>query len=293
LDTIKVRIQSQLTPIYKGSFDCLVKTVRHEGFLALYKGMLSPVLGNAPLNAVVFGAYGNANRVLDHFFPQTKKLESPSYWRLYSAGCWAGLMQCLVCTPVELVKCKLQNQKEGKLIYKGTWDCVKQMVKANGLRLGLYRGWWSTVWRDVPSFGLYFVTYEYFKYELTPQNYEKRWGTFGFLPSRIGMRDQPRDKPAVWAMLVAGGMAGITTWLSTYPFDVLKSSIQTLPDNTPLKEQRILHVARKMYQREGWTYFVRGLSPALIRAVPVNAVTFWIYEESLRAFTYFEKKGKE
>eukprot|EP00456_Euglypha_rotunda_P034784 TRINITY_DN26832_c0_g1_i9.p1 TRINITY_DN26832_c0_g1~~TRINITY_DN26832_c0_g1_i9.p1 ORF type:complete len:114 (+),score=8.38 TRINITY_DN26832_c0_g1_i9:83-424(+) len=110
------------------------------------------------------------------------------------------------------------------------------------------------------------------------------------MPSEISIVGQHRDKPAVWALLTAGGISGIVTWTSTYPFDVLKSQIQTLPDDTPAKEQKMLSVARIMYEREGWRYFVRGIGPALIRSVPVNAVTFWIYEESLRAFTYFENR---
>ena len=44
-DVVKTRIMNQPTEngrgtLYKGSLDCLVKTVRQEGFFALYKGFL-------------------------------------------------------------------------------------------------------------------------------------------------------------------------------------------------------------------------------------------------------------
>jgi len=208
------------------------------------------------------------------FFLNPKRIKKrPSYPRLFAAGCWAGLVQCLVCTPVELVKCKLQNQKDGKPLYTGTWDCLRKMVQANGLRIGLFRGWWSTVWRDFPSFGFYFVTYEYCKYEFTP-----------FLP------DGTKASPTRSMMLFSGAMAGVATWLSTYPFDVLKSTIQTLPDDTPSEKTKMWFVGKKYYNEYGIRYFFRGLTPALIRAAPVNAVTFLIYEESLNGINYLENR---
>jgi len=52
-------------------------------------------------------------------------------------------------------------------------------------------------------------------------------------------------------MLFSGGMAGIATWLSTYPFDVLKSTIQTLPDETPPAQTKMLYVAKESYAKYG------------------------------------------
>ena len=63
-DTIKVRIQSAEMNYYRNTFHCLTKTISEEGFFSLYKGMVSPLVGNAPINAIVFGAYGNAMRLL-------------------------------------------------------------------------------------------------------------------------------------------------------------------------------------------------------------------------------------
>lgn len=64
LDTIKVRLQVQGAAAtanqahFKGPMDCLVQTVRQEGFLGLYKGMAAPLCGVAFVNAVLFSAYG-------------------------------------------------------------------------------------------------------------------------------------------------------------------------------------------------------------------------------------------
>ena len=75
--------------------------------------MASPLVGNAPLNAIAFGAYGNGMRTLDRYLAKPtgerarliREEGRPQYWRLMLAGTWAGLVQCVVSVPTELVSC--------------------------------------------------------------------------------------------------------------------------------------------------------------------------------------------
>eukprot|EP01047_Picozoa_sp_COSAG01_P017008 COSAG01_NODE_888_length_12915_cov_10.708723_7_plen_141_part_00 len=53
LDTIKVRLQAR-PGVYSGIADCAARTVRHEGVRGLFKGMVPPLVGNGPLNALLF-----------------------------------------------------------------------------------------------------------------------------------------------------------------------------------------------------------------------------------------------
>jgi hypothetical protein len=41
-------------------------------------------------------------------------------------------------------------------------------------------------------------------------------------------------------------------------------------------------IAKELMQAEGYRAFFRGLGTTMVRAVPVNAVTFLVYEEVLR-----------
>jgi len=89
LDTVKVKIQTQDVNSgvkYKGTLDCLVKLVNKDGVKSLYKGMSSPLLGVAGINAITFGAYGCVLREL----PEQDSISSISL-----AGASAGLIQIL------------------------------------------------------------------------------------------------------------------------------------------------------------------------------------------------------
>jgi solute carrier family 25 carnitine/acylcarnitine transporter 20/29 len=44
-DTIKVRLQTSTSTQFAGPLDCLLKTVRNEGFLGVYKGASPPLVG--------------------------------------------------------------------------------------------------------------------------------------------------------------------------------------------------------------------------------------------------------
>jgi len=65
IDVIKTRLMNQKklkgninsAHIYKGSMDCLVQTVKHEGFFALYKGLLPLFLRLGPWNIIFFMTY--------------------------------------------------------------------------------------------------------------------------------------------------------------------------------------------------------------------------------------------
>lgn len=54
-DTIKVRLQTEgSSGKFKGPIDCVIKTIRNEGFRGLYKGAFLPMVTYGLINSVMF-----------------------------------------------------------------------------------------------------------------------------------------------------------------------------------------------------------------------------------------------
>ena len=74
--------------------------------------------------------------------------------------------------------------------------------------------------------------------------------------------------------LLSGGLAGILTWLVNYPIDVIKSRIQADGTQGVNRYHGFVDCGKQILQSEGIRGFKKGLGVTLIRAFPVNAVTF-------------------
>jgi hypothetical protein len=77
-DTIKVRLQTSTSTQFAGPLDCLLKTVRNEGFLGVYKGASPPLVGwmvlsllsSEPLLVLMdFTVHGLSHARLTHSLP--------------------------------------------------------------------------------------------------------------------------------------------------------------------------------------------------------------------------------
>lgn len=69
-------------------------------------------------------------------------------------------------------------------------------------------------------------------------------------------------------------------WLSIYPIDVIKSSVQSdHSDPTKRKYSGMIDAARKIHAEHGVKGYFRGIAPCLARSFPANAATFVAYEK--------------
>uniref|UniRef100_A0A671LMS4 Mitochondrial basic amino acids transporter-like n=1 Tax=Sinocyclocheilus anshuiensis TaxID=1608454 RepID=A0A671LMS4_9TELE len=248
-DTVKVRLQVQSVdkPLYRGTYHCFQSIVRQESMLGLYKGIGSPMMGLTFINAIVFGMQGNAMRVLGADTPLHQFL----------AGAAAGFIQCVICCPMELAKTRMQMQGTGeksasRKMYRNSLDCLIRIHRKEGVR-GINRGMVTTVIRETPGFGVYFLAYD-------------------TLTRALGC-DADADY-IIPKLLLAGGMSGMASWISTYPVDVIKSRLQADGVGGANRYDGIVDCVRQSWRREGWRTFTRGLTSTLLRAFPVNATTF-------------------
>ncbi|XP_062871595.1 mitochondrial carnitine/acylcarnitine carrier protein [Trichomycterus rosablanca] len=265
LDTIKVRLQTQPRAscsqyvMYTGTYDCFRKTVSREGVLGLYKGMGAPLAGVAPMMAISFFGFGLGKQLL-----QSDPSVPITYTQTYLAGMLAGVFTTVIVAPGERIKCLLQVQTiSGQMKYAGPLDCAVKLYKEKGIR-SVYKGTVLTLIRDVPSTGLYFLTYEYLKNVLTPEH------------ESVDQLSMPR-------ILLAGGTAGIVNWAVALPPDVLKSNFQTAADG---RYRGLVDVFRSLLREEGATALYKGLSAVMLRAFPANAACFLGFEVALKCLNW-------
>eukprot|EP01089_Gocevia_fonbrunei_P015085 TRINITY_DN4310_c0_g2_i5.p1 TRINITY_DN4310_c0_g2~~TRINITY_DN4310_c0_g2_i5.p1 ORF type:complete len:241 (-),score=29.81 TRINITY_DN4310_c0_g2_i5:275-997(-) len=202
MDTVKVRMQTELVT-RRSAIRLFLDTVQKEGAFALYKGMLSPMLGEGFIQSILFGSYGFMQSVLRK--PSVDGVATPlSLLDTSIAGGVSGIAVSIASCPVELLKNKLQAQgaavgsSKGP-VYTGTFDCLFKVLKSEGI-LGLWYGLNITFIREIPAYAAYFWTYEYLRRTFA------KWTNI----------DNVSQIP-VGYQLTAGGIAGITCWLSSYP----------------------------------------------------------------------------
>ncbi|XP_072402555.1 congested-like trachea protein [Diabrotica undecimpunctata] len=271
LDTIKVRLQTMpipqagQSPLYSGTWDCLQKTVRHEGVRGLYKGMGAPLVGVAPIFAISFMGYGVGKKV---FGPSDGG--RLTYTEMGLAGAFSGIFTTLIMAPGERIKCLLQIQQGANApkVYNGPVDVVKKLYKQGGIS-SIYRGAGATLLRDVPASGMYFLTYEAIK------DYVTEYGTKDI---------------TILGTILAGGSAGISNWLIGMPADVLKSRLQTAPEGT--YKNGIRDVFKQLMKTEGPLALYKGITPVLLRAFPANAACFVGFELCKKFIDFLFPKKK-
>ncbi|KAG8929006.1 hypothetical protein FRC02_006134 [Tulasnella sp. 418] len=247
LDTIKTRAQIAPPGMFKGPLDILVKTVRKEGILALYKGMTSPLIGIAGVNSLLFASYAVSKRIVSPF----PNLSLPE---IALAGGMAGFGNAILASPVELFKIRMQGQY-GSPDDKRLRAVFREVAK-DGLRRGIMRGYWATVAREIPAYAGFYTGFEYVK-----RKFQKKYG----------------QQLPVWALLTSGSFGGISYWLCCYPLDVVKSRVQ-LAKEPPRGLDYITSEMRAVIRTDGVRGLFKGLSPSLLRSIPAAAATFATFE---------------
>ncbi|KAI0036126.1 mitochondrial carrier domain-containing protein [Vararia minispora EC-137] len=249
LDTIKTRAQIAPKGMFKGPMDILIQTVRKEGFFALYKGMLSPLLGIAGVNSLLFAAYGTSKRIISPYPDLSLK-------QIAAAGAMAGAANAILASPVEMFKVRMQGQY-GAATDKKLGAVAREMWAQYGFRRGVMRGYWATFAREIPAYaGLA-------AFEFSKRQFVKKYG---------------KDVP-VWALLSSGATGGLAYWLSSYPLDVVKSRVQ-LRETPPVGRPWTYIAAelRAIIAESGFSGLFRGLTPSCLCSIPAAGSTFAAYE---------------
>ncbi|KAF2903411.1 hypothetical protein ILUMI_02789 [Ignelater luminosus] len=200
LDTLKTRLQAS-----QGFWKC-------GGFKGIYKGIGPQAIGSAPQAAIFFCTY-------ETFKAFTTPLVSNQFHPLIhmTGASIAEVVCCLVRVPVEVVKQRRQTMLH--VPGKPRMCSLKIFIhayKTEGIIGGLYRGYGSTVIREIPFSFIQFPILEYLKV-LYSQKFKNN------------IELEP------WEVAICGSIAGGTAAAVTTPLDVIKTRIMLAPSSLAKK----------------------------------------------------------
>ncbi|XP_062856179.1 mitochondrial glutamate carrier 1 [Trichomycterus rosablanca] len=274
IDLAKTRLQNQQgLRVYNGMVDCLIKTVRSEGYFGMYRGAAVNLTLVTPEKAIKLAA----NDVFRQKLSRDGKLP---LWGEILAGCGAGTCQVVVTTPMEMLKIQLQDA--GRLaaqrsvsttapassasaslasthttVRRSATAITLDLLRTQGLR-GLYRGTGATLLRDVPFSMIYFPLFAKL--------------------NAVGRNDNPQERAPFMQSFMAGCVAGSVAAVAVTPLDVIKTRIQTLQKGEGEDSYRgIIDCTRRILSREGASAFLKGATCRALVIAPLFGIAQGVY----------------
>uniref|UniRef100_A0A8W7PA95 SLC25A26 n=2 Tax=gambiae species complex TaxID=44542 RepID=A0A8W7PA95_ANOCL len=242
IDTVKTRLQSERGFIASG------------GFRGVYKGLAATAAGSAPTSALFFCTY----ETMKSHLRQYASHDQLPYVHMVSAAA-AEVVACLIRVPIEIAK-----QRRQALLHKGNASSLSILYEAlrkEGIRKGLYRGFGTTVMRDVPFSLIQFPLWEYFKLHWTDVT-----GT-ALTPLSV----------AICGAISGGIAAGLTT-----PLDVAKTRIMLAEQLESNRMGGMGRILRNIYRERGIRGVFAGFVPRVTWITLGGAIFFGMYDLTLR-----------
>ncbi|XP_025410435.1 graves disease carrier protein-like [Sipha flava] len=267
LDRIKILLQAHNKHYTNfGVFNGLAEIVKHESFIALYKGNGAQMVRVFPYAAIQFTSFEFYKTLLGSI------LGNSSHVGKFIAGSSAGVTAVTITYPLDTIRARLAFQVTGEHVYNGIIHTAKCIIQNEGGVKALYRGFVPTLCGMVPYAGLTFFCFEFIK---------------KFCLRTLPMLSKQSDKDSggailtVPAKLLCGGMSGALAQCVSYPLDVTRRRMQLASmDQTNSKYGHgMIKTLVTVYRTNGITNgLYRGMSINFIRAVPMVAVSFSTYE---------------
>ncbi|XP_050808899.1 mitochondrial glutamate carrier 1 [Gopherus flavomarginatus] len=277
IDLAKTRLQNQQNGqrMYTSMSDCLIKTIRSEGYFGMYRGAAVNLTLVTPEKAIKLAANDFFRY---HLSKDGKKL---TLLKEMLAGCGAGTCQVIVTTPMEMLKIQLQDagriaaQKKlmaaqaqlSSTTSAGAAESVvetrttamqitRELLRSKGIA-GLYKGLGATLLRDVPFSIVYFPLFANL--------------------NKLGQKS-PDVKAPFYVSFLSGCLAGSTAAVAVNPCDVIKTRLQSLKRGVNEDTYSgILDCTRKIWQKEGPLAFLKGAYCRALVIAPLFGIAQVVY----------------
>lgn len=272
IDLAKTRLQNQQNGqrMYTSMSDCLIKTIRSEGYFGMYRGAAVNLTLVTPEKAIKLAA--------NDFFRQALSKDGKKLTLIKEmlAGCGAGTCQVIVTTPMEMLKIQLQDagrlaaQKKLMASQAGLNGAAvepssarptaiaisRELLREKGIA-GLYKGLGATILRDVPFSIIYFPLFANL--------------------NKLGQKT-PDEKSPFFVSFLAGCAAGSIAAVAVNPCDVIKTRLQSLQRGVNEDTYSgIIDCTRKIWRSEGPAAFLKGAYCRALVIAPLFGIAQVIY----------------
>ncbi|CAN6637492.1 succinate/fumarate mitochondrial transporter [Trichomonascus vanleenenianus] len=240
IDTLKTRLQA------KGGF------FANGGWAGVYRGVGSAIVASAPGASLFFLSYEAAKKNLLPVSRRYIENETVANGIVHMAAASLGeIAACSVRVPAEVIKQRTQAAHHPSSF--AALMSILRNTTGEGVWLGLYRGWGSTILREIPFTVIQFPLYEYLK--LTRAR-------------SLGIDKVAPNEGAVCGMIAGGTAAAITT-----PLDVIKTRLMLHKTRTS-----IFDLAVTILKEEGPGAFLKGIGPRTMWISAGGAIFLGVYE---------------
>ncbi|CAL6299762.1 unnamed protein product [Bathycoccus prasinos] len=218
-------------------------------------------------------------------------------------------------TPVDVVKERMQvssvlptNLKTNNGVdYRNAFDALKTIVKNEGIKNGLMRGYWAQNFVWWPWSACYFVAYEK-GLEIFRRNNDNKsslrvdddnGGVFGGDAERSNFKSSSSTSSSVSSssssFYLEGGWyennisphavsafaAATCATILTHPLDLCKTRVQTMTNNNNNNNNKVMTlrtVFKDVVRKEGVLALYRGVFARVLSVAPGSAISFYAYE---------------
>ncbi|XP_061651317.1 mitochondrial glutamate carrier 1-like [Phyllopteryx taeniolatus] len=286
VDLAKTRLQNQRSgaQLYKNMMDCLIKTVKSEGYFGMYRGAAVNLTLVTPEKAIKLAA----NDFFRHLL--SKDGGKLTVFKEMLAGCCAGMCQVVVTTPMEMLKIQLQDagrlaaqQRVKASVVTGlkmggtsavlsrsynarpaphlrtvsATHIARDLLKTKGVT-GLYRGLGATLMRDIPFSVIYFPLFAHLH--------------------QLGQHSSENPTAPFYWSFVSGCLAGSIAALAVSPCDVVKTRLQSLKKGTNEETYNgVVDCVGKIMRKEGPAAFLKGASCRALVIAPLFGIAQVVY----------------
>uniref|UniRef100_A0A673M1Y0 Mitochondrial glutamate carrier 1 n=1 Tax=Sinocyclocheilus rhinocerous TaxID=307959 RepID=A0A673M1Y0_9TELE len=315
IDLAKTRLQNQRQgqQVYKSMVDCLIKTVRSEGYFGMYRGAAVNLTLVTPEKAIKMAA--------NDFFRchLSKDGRGLTVFREMLAGCAAGMCQVIITTPMEMLKIQLQDagrlaaqqRKPGiippnrlvttNVVLSRSYNVVpntspravsatqiaRELLHSQGIQ-GLYKGLGATLLRDVPFSIVYFPLFANLNKLGKPSPglgatlLRDVPFSIVYFPlfanlNKLGKPSPDAAAPFYWSF-ISGCVAGSTAAVAVNPCDVVKTRLQSLSKGANEETYSgIIDCFSKVMKREGPSAFLKGAGCRALVIAPLFGIVQVMY----------------